>query len=243
MTNLFSNNYLNRRPIEKAMERFAKKFNPEMKVLDIGCGNKPYARYFKCEYVGLDPFEDTKADVIADAWDIPFPDNEFDGIILNQSLEHIEKTEKTISEIKRVLKPGGLCIITVPQIMKTHSIPVSSEKIKLNNFDKKEIPYWNNDFYRFTKFGLITLFQDFKILTVQQNTYYFGTIFQLINYFFAGFGIDWLFSPIYFINNCLGKLLDEMSLLISKIPLQFFKKFRIFILESLTIDNIFIIKK
>src|SRR3989339_1116750 len=180
MPNIFSSNYLSRKPVELAMQKFAKNFNEQQKVLDIGCGNKPYAKYFKCQYIGLDPVKETKADIIAPAWAIPFSDNKFDGVILNQSLEHIEKTSETILEIKRVLKPEGLGIITVPQTMKIHSLPLPSQNSVYNNFDKTKIKYWNNDFYRFTKFGLISLFKDFQIIDLRETNGYFSTIFQLM---------------------------------------------------------------
>ena len=159
---LFSANFLARKQIEIAMQKFAKNFNENQKVLDIGCGNKPYSGYFKCKYIGLDPFKETRADIIANAWKMPFADNEFDGIVSNQSLEHIQKINETIAEIKRILKPGGLEIITAPQTMKNHSKPVDSKDSELKNFNNNSIKYWRNDYYRFTKFGLITLFQDFN---------------------------------------------------------------------------------
>ena len=242
MTNLFSSNYLSRKPIEQAMEEFSKNFSPEMKILDIGCGNKPYAGYFKCNYTGLDPFKDTKADVIADAWNIPFPDNEFDGIILNQSLEHIKKTKETISEIKRTLKPRGLCIVTVPQTMKNHSIPVPSQDIELNNFDKNKIPYWNNDFYRFTKFGLIYLFREFKIIDLKESNGYIGTMCQLSNYFLTSVSaIRKLFIPLYFLANITGLTFDKLFQKLSTChPIA--KKFYELIYLSLTLNYILIIK-
>lgn len=243
MTTLFSNNYLTRRPIELAMKKFAKNFSADMKVLDIGCGNKPYEKYFKCQYTGLDPLPEAKADIIAEASSIPRQDNEFDGVILNQALEHIAETEKTISEIKRVLKSGGLCIVTAPQTFMVHSNPIPSPKVSFDNFDKNKIKFWNVDYYRFTRYGLISLFGEFQTVDINPDTYYFGTVFQLINYFFASFGLKYIFIPIYLINNCLGLFTDKLALLISNIPVSFFRKFRWFILESLTINNIAIFKK
>jgi len=243
MLAIFSNNYLTRHPIESSVKEFAKNFSTDMKVLDIGCGEKPYVKYFKCKYVGLDSCSETKAEIIANSWEIPCRDNEFDGVIINQALEHIAETKETISEIRRVLRPGGLCLLTAPQTMLIHSIPVSSDKTNLYNFDKKKIPFWNEDYHRFTRYGLIHLFRDFQVIDIRPNTYFFGTIFQLFNYFFAAFGAGIIFSPIYFINNCLGLFTDNLTLLISRIPISFFKKFRWFILESLPIDNIAIFKK
>src|SRR3989339_629096 len=128
MPNLFSCNYLARKPIELAMKEFAGNFDKNQKVLDVGCGKKPYAKFFSCEYIGLDPYKEVAPEIVANAWEIPLPDNSVDGIVLNQSLEHIAQTEKTISEIKRVLKLNGIGIVTVPQTMKNHSMPILSEK-------------------------------------------------------------------------------------------------------------------
>lgn len=244
MANIFSYNFLSRRPVEKAMRNFSKKFSPENKILDIGCGDKPYEKYFSCEYTGLDPFPGTKADVRAPAWDIPFPENTFDGVILNQSLEHITKTEKTVLEIKRVLKPGGLCIVTVPHTMRNHSTPVPSRKCEFDNFDKSEIRYWNNDFFRFTKFGLIYLFRDFKIAKLEETSGYFGTIFQLANYFFASFQpVGWLFVPVFFANNLLGASIDSIFGLVLSAKLPYFKEIDEIIYRSLPLNYILIAEK
>ncbi|MFH0969696.1 MAG: methyltransferase domain-containing protein [Patescibacteria group bacterium] len=243
MLNILSSNYLARFPVEKAMKEFGKKFGPDKIVLDIGCGKKPYAKYFNCKYVGLDPQKEVNPDIIADSWDIPVNNNYFDGIILNQSLEHIAKTQETILEIKRILKPGGLAIITVPQTMKNHSIPIPSEKIKLNNFDKKKIKNFNIDYYRFTKFGLLYIFRDFKIIEIKETSGYFATICQLINYFFSSFGIKFIFTPIYFTNNILGLISDFFFGLAGKINTRITLKLEELIYKSLTLDYILIIKK
>jgi len=44
----------------------------------------------------------------------PFEDNSFNSIILDNVLEHLENPEKTINEIKRVLKFDGIILIGVP---------------------------------------------------------------------------------------------------------------------------------
>lgn len=217
MPSIFSATYLSREPVEHAMRAFGKRFSKEQSVLDIGCGKKPYAHFFSCRYIGIDPLDIAKPDIVAPAWSIPVPDQSFDGIILNQSLEHIEKTTETISEIKRILKPGGLCIVTVPHTMKNHAMPIPIEKSSYKErVNPKEVPYWHEDYYRFTKFGLITLFKDFQIKSIQETSGYFGTLFQLVNYFFSSLGsIRWIFTPIFFINNILGLACDRFFLELS----------------------------
>lgn len=65
------------------------------------------------EYNTLD-IESPIVDIIADLTDLPFVDNTFDMIICNHVLEHIPKDKLAMSEIYRVLKPGGMAILQVP---------------------------------------------------------------------------------------------------------------------------------
>ena len=54
------------------------------------------------------------AQVKADICDLPFKDGEFDVILCNHVLEHIEDDNKALSELFRVMKPGGWGIFQVP---------------------------------------------------------------------------------------------------------------------------------
>ena len=45
---------------------------------------------------------------------LPFADASFDFVSCNHVLEHIFETEKFLREIRRVLKPGGLAVISDP---------------------------------------------------------------------------------------------------------------------------------
>ena len=55
------------------------------------------------------------ADLRVDVENISFADNSFDTIVINHVLEHVSDYKKGISELARILKPTGRCIITVPQ--------------------------------------------------------------------------------------------------------------------------------
>lgn len=49
-----------------------------------------------------------------DAYNIPFPDEYFDYIVISEVLEHLESPSRAMSEIYRVLRLGGVVAITVP---------------------------------------------------------------------------------------------------------------------------------
>jgi SAM-dependent methyltransferase len=49
-----------------------------------------------------------------DATNIPFPDCHFDFIIFNHILEHIPDDRRALSELHRVLKPGGCAVLQTP---------------------------------------------------------------------------------------------------------------------------------
>ena len=46
--------------------------------------------------------------------DIPFDDNTFDAAMCNHVMEHVNDDIKAMSEIHRVLKPGGWAILQIP---------------------------------------------------------------------------------------------------------------------------------
>ena len=241
--NILFSNYLSRSPIDTAMRNFGKKFSENQKVLDIGCGKKPYRTLFKCEYVGLDSEKSVNPDIVANAWKIPLPSESFDGIILNQSLEHIAETQASVKEIWRLLKPGGAVIVTVPHTMRTHSSPISASEAPVKNFNSEEHTTWRVDYFRFTKFGLIYAFKDFKTLSVKETNGYIGTLLQLVNYFLASIGPNWLFTPIYLVNNIIGLTTDELFKFMATLPIPIFKKLYDYVYTSITINYIGIFEK
>ncbi|HEX6143395.1 MAG TPA: class I SAM-dependent methyltransferase [Geminicoccaceae bacterium] len=89
-----------------------------VKLLEVG-PRWAFARRFQTmpgvEYVGLDlvrrgPEVTTLGDVTA----LPMPDASFDAVLCIHVLEHVADDRGAISEIHRVLRPGGFAIITVP---------------------------------------------------------------------------------------------------------------------------------
>ncbi len=58
------------------------------------------------------------ADVKADICNLPFADNAYDFILCNHVLEHIPDDMRALRELYRVLKPGGMAILQIPQDLK-----------------------------------------------------------------------------------------------------------------------------
>lgn len=87
------------------------------RVLDLGCGPRDQAEaveYLGHHYVGVD-LTSPESDVQADAHALPFADASFDFILSYAVLEHLHNPFLALSEVKRVLKPGGTYCGTVSQ--------------------------------------------------------------------------------------------------------------------------------
>jgi len=98
-------------------------------MLDIGCANgvltRQYARaaeitrVFGVDFVdhGLDPKEITFTSANLDSGTpLPFDTARFDVITCMETLEHLHDTDHIVSEIRRLLRPDGYAILSVPRL-------------------------------------------------------------------------------------------------------------------------------
>lgn len=51
---------------------------------------------------------------VADLHELPFPDASFDGVVSGEVLEHLADDETAVRELVRVLRPGGMLVVSVP---------------------------------------------------------------------------------------------------------------------------------
>lgn len=102
----------------------------KLHILDVGsydvCGSyNPLFTGGNWEYRGLDIEKGPNVDIVAEdnyAW--PIEDQTFDVVVSGQAFEHVEFVWKTMAEIERVLKPGGMCCIIAPSTGLEHRYPV-----------------------------------------------------------------------------------------------------------------------
>jgi SAM-dependent methyltransferase len=95
------------------------------RLLDVGCGRKPYQNtYFAMasSYVGVDP-QSAEADIRASALNLPIEDESFDTVVSTEVLEHVPDPLRALREMFRVLKPGGHLILSAPMYWPRHEIP------------------------------------------------------------------------------------------------------------------------
>ena len=95
-------------------------FSAPLKVLHFA-PEQPFYRRFRrlknLDYTTTD-LNSPLADVKADICHLPFDNNSFDVILCNHVLEHIPDDSKAMSEMLRVLKPGGWGVFQIPQDLK-----------------------------------------------------------------------------------------------------------------------------
>ncbi len=165
--------------------KYLSKYMPKMKgkVLDVGCGNSPFkflvnpeqCKYTGIDIAGADNFDYQNNDIVVfDGENIPFADESFENIICTEVIEHIAKPEKIISEMHRVLKPGGFGIVTLPWSARVHFAPY--------------------DFCRYTPYKLVQLFQQFSKVSIYNRGTDINTIVSKMIVLFFGNLFTWQFS-------------------------------------------------
>jgi SAM-dependent methyltransferase len=177
---LFNPFYFARRNLASAISESSSTIHGNL--LDVGCGTKPYRSLFKVEgYRGLDidsPITRERgiADDLYDGKQFPYQGDSFDAVLCNQVLEHVFNPDDFLTEINRVLKPGGKLLLTVPFV-----------------WDEHEQPY---DYARYSSFGLKALLENngFKIVRHRKLAADATILFQLTNAYLFKLSQRWPMS-------------------------------------------------
>ena len=102
-------------------------FTADLKVLHVApeaCFIERFEAMDNIDYITAD-IESPLAKVKMDIHDIPFDDNTFDVVFCNHVMEHVDDDIRAMSELKRVLKPGGWGIIQIPIF---HPVPDTTDE-------------------------------------------------------------------------------------------------------------------
>lgn len=192
--------------IKLAVDKYAKG-----RVLDAGAGSlnaKSLLHYHCNEYVSFDIEKRNKdVDLIGDIQSMKgIRSVSFDTVYSSQVLEHIPRPWDALSEIYRILKPGGYVIISVPHLSGLHEEPF--------------------DFYRYTPYGIRFLME--KAGFVVKEEYRAGGLISFISHPFSLLSVSafWLIPGIRWVYWWINKVflvhpsikIDKMFNLVGKFP-------------------------
>ncbi len=115
-------------PRENKVRKIIGDFPPGQKILDVGCANgamlAPFVKQHELHGVDISApmlssaaragFKTVLVDLEVNP--LPYPDKTFDVLFCGENIEHYVNTDWVLSELNRVLKPGGRLVFTFPNI-------------------------------------------------------------------------------------------------------------------------------
>jgi len=218
--------------IRKGLYNHISKFAPNFKgkLLDFGCGSKPYKELFVNvdEYIGVDydsqghSHQGEAIDFFYDGEVLPFENDSFDSIFTSEVFEHVFSLNKILNELNRVLKDNGQILITCPFVWEEHEIP--------------------NDYARYTQFALKDLISNagFEIVEFKKS----GNTLQAIHQLFIIYINDFWLNNIFFLSNFLffKKFVRQVFVPFLNISFHFLHKYMPNN-DKLYLNNILLVKK
>jgi SAM-dependent methyltransferase len=121
--------YAVRAPLARWLQEEARRAGADLgrpRVLDVGCGVKPYFPFFEpfaAEYVGVDIGGNPAAELEGAVEDLPVADGSFDVVLCTQVLEHCADPAQAVRELHRVLAPGGRVLASTHGVQVYHPSP------------------------------------------------------------------------------------------------------------------------
>lgn len=158
------------------------------RVLDAGAGRLTYTERLLCSgdtVISLDRDRVREGlSLVGDLETLPFQDGSFDSVFCSQVLEHVRDPLLVLQDFQRVLKPGGVLLLSVPHLAYLHNEP--------------------HDYYRYTEFGLKHLVEraGFELLETRWSGGLLSFLGHLPSTFLLNFcwGIPGVFHLAFFFN-------------------------------------------
>jgi len=182
-----------RRIFEEGTERL---LPTHLLVLDVGGRLQPYRSLLGSrvkDYVAIDPQLTPLVTTAAVAESLPFRDGQFDFVICTQVIEYFPDPARSVREIWRVLRKGGIAFLSAPSVF-------------VRDHDKE---YW-----RFLPEGLRYLFREFENVEVLAEGNSLTGLIRTLNVFVVSFvrprillpACHWTIVPLL---NVVGLLLEK----------------------------------
>lgn len=140
----------------------------------------------------------------ADARKLPFTDGLFDVVFSDVVIQHIPEYNQALAEMKRVVKPGGLIIISVVNVWNPHTIVKMIKRVSIGGY---EYGYEHS----FTRPELRKLFRQQGLVICEEDGFYFAYGIYRLKY-------------IYPIFSFLGKALNRVSKMIDRFTCRAWSK-------------------
>src|SRR5258707_5512413 len=158
-------------------------FSAKLNVLHFApepCFINRFERQHEDKYITAD-IESPLARIKMDIHQIPFSENQFDVVLCNHVLEHVNDDIQAMREIHRVLKPGGWAILQVPifspvpdTTFEDNSIIDKREREKIFGQDDHVRKYGKDYVQRIALSGLRPLEEKFSESFTNEEAYHFG---------------------------------------------------------------------
>lgn len=103
------------------------------RIVDLGAGGRRIAPGVLC--VDFFPFPNTG--LVADVQRLPLRDGAVDMVFATGLLEHVEDDRALLSEIARVLRPGGIAHVELPFLQQHHEDPIDCRRLTVDGLERE----------------------------------------------------------------------------------------------------------